>query len=412
MGQMIPLIPSAVDVRTGRYLDGLKLVVEGASIPQCVNGTNLLIPLPGPIDAEDMAITGAGARLHAHNTSTLPFLYEFEEPEGELDFLTRIVAITFYPCCFWKESSDSWRGRDPWSFSSMERKTNPFSSTSLSNDITQSNQKSESANWLDLLTGDDTFSDPLSQPVMQYDVHEGSDNIFSHPLSQQVTPNNLHEENDLLGFLDQAVTEHHCTVADDKLSSQDSSAQNYINCLKLFAGPQMVIVNLRMIMFLLGIVSKHFPNCCVKFQTPLQCLDKLHWKTKFNGSIGLGTVDNNVVDFWNVSGIGDHCSGGMCEVRAEITAPAFAPSAAFFLKLLGILHHLLSGLESLAEFPFASFLHPVETATDSAPFLSLLSPLSSGSRQSYWKAPPNVTSTEFVIVLGTLSDVSGVIFAC
>ena len=118
--------------------------------------------------------------------------------------------------------------------------TNPFSSTSLSNDITQSNQKSESTNWLDLLTGDDTFSDPLSQPVMQYDVHEGSGNIFSHPLSQQVTPNNLHEENDLLGFLDQAVTEHHCTVANDKLSSQDSSAQKYINCLKLFAGPQMV----------------------------------------------------------------------------------------------------------------------------------------------------------------------------
>lgn len=56
-----------------------------------------MIPLPGPINAEDMAVTGAGARLHAHNTSTLPFLYEFEELEGELDFLTRIVAITFYP---------------------------------------------------------------------------------------------------------------------------------------------------------------------------------------------------------------------------------------------------------------------------------------------------------------------------
>lgn len=51
----------------------------------------------------------------------------------------------------------------------------------------------------------------------------------------------------------------------------------------------------------------------------------------------------------------------------------------------------------------------VETAKDSAPFLSLLSPLSSGSRQLYWKAPPTVTSVDFVIVLGTLSDVSGVI---
>lgn len=72
-------------------------LLQGASIPQCANGTNLLIPLPGPISAEDMAITGAGARLHAQDTATLPLLYEFEELEGELDFLTRVVAITFYP---------------------------------------------------------------------------------------------------------------------------------------------------------------------------------------------------------------------------------------------------------------------------------------------------------------------------
>jgi hypothetical protein len=41
--------------------------------------------------------------------------------------------------------------------------------------------------------------------------------------------------------------------------------------------------------------------------------------------------------------------------------------------------------------------------------LSLLSPLNSGSQHSYWKAPSNTTSVEFVVVLGTLSDVSGVI---
>ena len=71
--------------------------MQGASIPQCANGTNLLIPLPGPVSAEDMAITGAGSRLHTQDTSILPLLYEFEEVEGDLDFLTRIVAITFYP---------------------------------------------------------------------------------------------------------------------------------------------------------------------------------------------------------------------------------------------------------------------------------------------------------------------------
>ncbi|KAJ6348970.1 hypothetical protein OIU77_006540 [Salix suchowensis] len=47
----------------------------------------------------------------------------------------------------------------------------------------------------------------------------------------------------------------------------------------------------------------------------------------------------------------------------------------------------------------------VETATDSAPFLSL----ESGSRQSYWKGPPTTAYVEFVTVLGTLSDVIGVI---
>ncbi|KAB5512755.1 hypothetical protein DKX38_029783 [Salix brachista] len=36
-------------------------------------------------------------------------------------------------------------------------------------------------------------------------------------------------------------------------------------------------------------------------------------------------------------------------------------------------------------------------------------PLESGSRRSYWKAPPTTASVEFVIVLGSLSDVNGVI---
>ncbi|KAL6957953.1 putative phosphoinositide phosphatase sac9, partial [Sarracenia purpurea var. burkii] len=91
------MFPSTVDVRTGCYLDRLNLVVEGASIPRCPNGTNMLIPLPGPISAEDTAVTGAGARLHSQDTSRLALLYDYEELEGGLDFLTRVVALTFYP---------------------------------------------------------------------------------------------------------------------------------------------------------------------------------------------------------------------------------------------------------------------------------------------------------------------------
>ena len=56
-----------------------------------------MIPLPGPMSSEDIAVTGVGARLHAQDTSSLSFLYDFEELEGELDFLTRVVALTFYP---------------------------------------------------------------------------------------------------------------------------------------------------------------------------------------------------------------------------------------------------------------------------------------------------------------------------
>lgn len=69
--------------------------LQGASIPQCANGTNILIPLAGPTSAEDMAVTGAGA--WAQETSSPSMLYGFEELEGELDFLTRVVALTFYP---------------------------------------------------------------------------------------------------------------------------------------------------------------------------------------------------------------------------------------------------------------------------------------------------------------------------
>lgn len=53
-------------------------------------------------------------------------------------------------------------------------------------------------------------------------------------------------------------------------------------------------------------------------------------------------------------------------------------------------------------------LWKVETGTGAAPPLSLLAPLDSGPHHSYWRAPSSCNSVEFAIVLGTLSDVSGV----
>lgn len=70
--------------------------MQSDCIPKCSNGTNLVIPLSGPVSPEDLAITGTGARFLADgNLSSL--LYDFEELEGELNFLTRVVALTFYP---------------------------------------------------------------------------------------------------------------------------------------------------------------------------------------------------------------------------------------------------------------------------------------------------------------------------
>eukprot|EP00250_Pteridium_aquilinum_P004965 c15135_g1_i1 orf=287-3169(+) len=89
--------PASFDVRAGRYIDGLKLVLEGATIPRCANGTKLLYSLPGVVNPEEAAITGAGSWPVRGGENQFPWLYEFEEQEGQIDFLTRILAITFYP---------------------------------------------------------------------------------------------------------------------------------------------------------------------------------------------------------------------------------------------------------------------------------------------------------------------------
>ncbi|KAG6476390.1 hypothetical protein ZIOFF_065630 [Zingiber officinale] len=50
----------------------------------------------------------------------------------------------------------------------------------------------------------------------------------------------------------------------------------------------------------------------------------------------------------------------------------------------------------------------VETDKDSAPLLSLLAPVGMGEHHSYWKAPASLSTVEFSVVLGSLSDVAGV----
>ncbi|KAL2622415.1 hypothetical protein R1flu_002620 [Riccia fluitans] len=84
--------PGSLDISVGRTLKDLQLVLEGIKIPKCANGTVLSYPLLGRLDTEEIAITGAGAGEQAFS-----WLYDFEEQEGEIDFLTRLVEIKLYP---------------------------------------------------------------------------------------------------------------------------------------------------------------------------------------------------------------------------------------------------------------------------------------------------------------------------
>ncbi|KAI9082350.1 hypothetical protein K1719_035773 [Acacia pycnantha] len=538
--------PSTVDVRTGRYLDGLDLVLEGASIPQCANGTNLLINLPGAISAEDMAITGAGSRLNAQETLSLS-LYDFEELEGELDFLTRVVALTFYPAVSggsnltlgeieilgvtlpWKGMlTDEGPGRRLIEHvKKFQKEANPFLwgsdinlfNSSSSKKLSQPVQRSTFADpFVDLLTGED----PLA-----------------HPLAQPITENVVHKESDALDFLDQAVVEYHSVKSDSNISafkdeSSDPSAEQYLSCLKSLTGPSLgkkldfiEAMKLEIERFQLNMSAAERdrallsvgmdpttinPNTLLdeaymgrlsKVASTVALLGEASLEDKLIASLGLENIDDDAIEFWNITRIGESCLGGKCEVcrvccagrgafllaghnsqeimnfnsasgqtgsnyGCQVDVPlnrvlardgtickrccqdivldalmldyvrvlislrreARVEKAAYnaLKQIIGsspwdcllvkkgpldnqfsgkAIQQLLSGCESLAEFPFASLLHPVETATDSAPSMSLLAPFDFGSQ--YWKAPPGTSSVEFGIVLGDLSNVNGVI---
>ncbi|GAB2293209.1 Probable phosphoinositide phosphatase sac9 [Dionaea muscipula] len=568
--------PSTVDVRCGRDLDGLKLVLEGASIPQCANGTNIVIPLLGPVSSEDMAVTGAGVRLGSSEASHLALLYDFEELEGELEFLTRVVALTFYPPISGRTpitlgEIEVLGATLPWKrvftvsglpaglcdHATKQKKendsllpnldANAHVGSSISNEkVSISMQASSpSSNWMDLLTGDSTDSDSLPQAAIENSGFGG----------------------DLLNFMDHAVNEASAQTNNQSFPSQDmkasiSSINQYIKFVKSFALPKtgtklnfieaMKLETERLHLNLsaaerdrallsIGIDPASInPNLLLddpymvrlcRVSNSLAMLGQAAAEDKINASIGLDTDNDNAVDFWNVTGIGEVCLGGMCEVRIEdkesvhdfssrssgvpkspsicshcrrkVCKVCSAGSGATLLvgnnsrgssgvnsaigrsrsqaelgsqfvttdgvickqccgdivlyalrldyvrilvssrrsarvasavhkamdlvvgfsvdgRLAGrskpsdclktdqMLRLLLDGEESLAEFPYASFLHSVETAVGAAPALSLLAPMDSGSRQSYWRAPSTCNAVEFSIVLSSLSDVTGV----
>ncbi|XP_010244500.1 PREDICTED: probable phosphoinositide phosphatase SAC9 [Nelumbo nucifera] len=369
--------PATVDVRTGRNLDGLKIVLEGASVPKCLNGTNMFIPLAGPVSSEDMAVTGAGVRLNARDASRFSLLYDFEELEGELDFLTRVVALTFYPAvrgktpvtlgeievlgvslpwrdifskegqgskfyqCLnkFKETTNQSQETDPFLH------TNPFAGASPANEnvVPPVQTNTSSSICMDLLTGDSMFPESITQPPKRNVSSVGGD---------------------FLNFSDNAATEHQVPETNIKFSSShdggltaDSAAQHYLNCLKALTGPHMerkldfeeaMRLEIERFKFNLsaadrdrtllsigtdpatinpnGLLDDLYMARLCRIASNLAILGQVALEDKVTAAIGLETNEDDGIDFWNITRIGETCSSAMCEVRAVTHPAACIPS--------------------------------------------------------------------------------------
>lgn len=358
--------PASVDVRTGSSLDGLKLVVEGATIPQCTNGTKITIPLPGVSNPEDVAVTGAGVRKH-----TFPWLYDFEEQEGDLNFLTRIVALTFYP--FFPGKAPIMLGEIevlgvalPWKTifanigltveslgheqtvghkrpsqapSFLKSNSLPDVSFHDSNVTTVLQPSSSLGHGLDLLTGDIIF--PLTDSPSKSQDNDVSlkpkdsrDDIFS---------DNIFLDQSTLGA--NGATSH---PLQDESSQSEGTAEIYLMFLKQLCSSNMAksldyvetmmleIERLKLNMSaaerdraLLSIgrdPATVDPNCLLepsyivqlrKVAQNLSLLSEFVSEDKKLSAIGLETDTEDSFEFWNANGFEDQCIDLKCEVRAE-----------------------------------------------------------------------------------------------
>ncbi|KAI4992426.1 hypothetical protein ZWY2020_051843 [Hordeum vulgare] len=560
--------PATVDVRVGSSIDALKLVVEGACIPQCSNGTNLSIPLTGRIHPEDLAVTGNSARPGVQESTYLPLLYDFEELEGEVNFLNRVVALSFHPSPMartaitlgeievlgvslpWVDMLSNSKGVTQILELLHEKAYNTprdlglkniADSSSPGNDIhgsertytrsSPSVQPGGSGNFVDFLTGD---IDVPNQSKITGTTSFGNEdqtnffddefdvNPFATASEEPVAEVNNHVE-------DCGSTQFYLEFLESLSRDNKGKSLNFEQMMKLEIKRLYLDLSAaerdRALLSIGVIPATVDPNRSVDYSYLLKLsslTDKLAllghsvFEDRANASIGLEKANSHAVDFWNISENGESCSGGACEVRAvsSLQGSATSGNASLFeecsqcertackaccagkgaflllgntyrdLKIYGgsqgggysaladssvcksccnemikqalyvdyvrVLHsmrrkgraekaalkavnqvcqlepnritdsvhnvqsgqrqlkQLLDDEESLAEFPHASFLHTVETADDSAPLFSLLAPLGSGVHKSYWKAPQGNTSVEFPIVLGGISDVSGV----
>uniref|UniRef100_A0A0D9V0Q7 Phosphoinositide phosphatase SAC9 n=1 Tax=Leersia perrieri TaxID=77586 RepID=A0A0D9V0Q7_9ORYZ len=409
--------PATIDVRVGSSIDTLKLVLEGACIPQCSNGTNLLIPLTGRIDPEDLAVTGKSARPNIQESTHLPLLYDFEELEGELNFLNRVVALSFHPSATARtpitlgegkglnfeqmmkleikrlclDLSAAERDRALLSIGVIPATVDPNRSV----DISYLMKLSSLADYLALL-GHTVLEDRVNASIGLEKINDHAIDFWNICESAELCTGGVCEVRVFSSSQDSATSENtsifvecsQCGRTACKACCAGKGAflllNNTYRDLKIYGGSQGGGYSALADNF----VCK---SCCSEaikhalYVDYVRVLRSLRRKGRTEQA-ALKAV--NQVSRLEFSTISDYTQSVQYGQR--------------HLKLI------LDGEESLAEFPYASFLQTVETADDSEPPLSLLAPFGIGEYKSYWKAPLDSTSVEFSIVLGGLSDVSGV----
>ncbi|VAI26413.1 unnamed protein product [Triticum turgidum subsp. durum] len=369
--------PATVDVRVGSSIDALKLVVEGACIPQCSNGTNLLIPLTGRIHPEDLAVTGNSARPDVQESTYLPLLYDFEELEGEVNFLNRVVTLSFHPSPMartaitlgeievlgvslpWVDMLTNSKGVAQVLELLHEKAYTPrdlalkniADSSSPGNAVhgsersytrsSSSVQPGGSGNFVDFLTGD-------------IDVPNQSKNTGNTSFGNEDQTNFFDDEFDVNPFAtasEEPVAEvnnhvEDCGSTQFYLEFLESLSQN--NKGKSLNFEQRMKLEIKRLyldlsaaerdraLLSIGVIPATVdPNRSVDYSYLLKLsslTDKLAllghsvFEDRANASIGLEKVNSHAVDFWNISENGESCSGGACEVRVVSSLQASATS--------------------------------------------------------------------------------------
>lgn len=74
------------------------------------------------------------------------------------------------------------------------------------------------------------------------------------------------------------------------------------------------------------LLDEHYMVRLCKVANSLAVLGQAYLEDKITAAIGLETTEDDAIDFWNISKIGERCSGGVCEVCAETDAPTLASS--------------------------------------------------------------------------------------